>query len=155
MKTRKGFVSNSSSSSFILGLGKISNFEIFRKWLDSWKRSYDLGEIRVFGTSGLLSEVYSIPELDFEENNLKLTCEYSNSNKQVALPLDLLKEELIVVVDIHNDEGDGDYELTDCVYEGKTLKEDHFSEKQRELLVLGEKQGVSEYVSIFGCGRNG
>jgi len=50
MKTRNGFVSNSSSSSFILGLGKISNFEIFRKWLDSYKRSYDLGDIRVFGT---------------------------------------------------------------------------------------------------------
>jgi len=155
MKTRHGFVSNSSSSSFIIGLGKVTDLELFSSWFENQKgKQKHCGSVRVVGTS----DIREIPEWeikrDWTKQTISLGCDYTSN--EVSISIDPSKEEKFLVVEIHNNEGD--YEqgyLTECVYEHTLFTSDYFSEDQQELLYLGKDQGLSEYNVTFGCGRNG
>lgn len=171
MKVRSGFVSNSSSSSFMGGIGVVIDFDKFEKWVEKLE-SIGLDK-RYLVLTGLDSDqnfdlsvddehlivylpVNSEPSVYLEKTNIKKI----NNNKEVV---DQAKDALlerydnnVVFFSIGNDEGDsmfsdGDYDLD---YD---IDLDFFPDEQQKLYneFGSEESGVSYTDKTFGAGRNG
>lgn len=171
MKKRIGFVSNSSSSSFMVGIGVVTNWTKFNKWKKTINNPYDI-------------QIYKKEDTELEYASLKM--DYTkyiaeapvNDSVTVELSLDdyesvtdnlpkhviaknLLAEnskENIVVYSMGNDEGDSAFNSSsdwgDINY---NIGFDWFSQDQRRIYEEfgSDKSGISFSDKTYGAGRNG
>jgi hypothetical protein len=156
MKTRNGFVSNSSSSSFIVAIGKVVDKEKALSFLES------CGVVKYDYTIDKLSYMISqkrpfIAVLNNED--IIIECFEGSS---VELDRSLLKEDdEVLAIYISNEEGDvGRFSGIDENGEywgiNYNIDLDYFSDKQIELYNgLNEENGIIHVDKKFGAGRNG
>ena len=139
MKERQGFVSNSSSSSFIIGYGKIVNEKLFQEYLNHHKikLEYDL-------------HMYTY---DGDEDEI---C--GGNDTSITIPEELRNESTIVAC-VQNNEGDGDF----AVYENGEFIEldwdrvdyDYFDKEQQAIIDLFHQPFIENGRVEYGAERNG
>lgn len=145
MKIRNGFVSNSSSSSFILGYGVIKNEVKLKKYLEENNIKLDGYDVRIL-------------KPNLEKINSLECC----NDASLLIPNTLLNNDLFLV-EIANNEGDeGFYKAEefndDCYDLDYSIAENivFYSKEQQALIkVFDNKDLIVEGEVIFGAGRNG
>jgi len=154
MKVRQGFVSNSSSSSFIVGVGKIKSLDSFQKWAK--KNKVTLGtenysDIRLKTTSDILKN----DGWDFGVDGNQLYVEEPvNSGGRVYSDFDPAGDDFYCIVCIGNNEGDDQFWTGDDM--DYDIDQSYFCGEQEAILEMLENGDLLEGVSShFGAARNG
>lgn len=142
MKTRAGFVSNSSSSSFIIGLARVTDEQKLRAYL---KRN----DIET------LVRIYS--EEDFHRRECKsdtsITIESFNGHT-VQVQKGTKSNQKYILIDIYNNEGDLAFCHGDDGYCDYDINLDFLSSDQQRLFAIDEKEaGIEDLHITFGAGR--
>lgn len=155
MKIRTGFVSNSSSSSFIIGVGKLNNKKKFEEYCLENKLKIDGYDIIIYTTSELMKQ---IGKGIVKKINDKLFLEIESFNyNTVSMNIDPSKEELYICIDISNDEGDHCF----CNYDEEDYEPNYdidisfLPENQQKLFSLCNNNGVKKLYIEYGAARNG
>jgi len=140
MKIRTGFVSNSSSSSFIIGVGRIVDKAMF------------LAFIKKNNIQDYLYRIESTSEIC--KHNLSVE---SFTGENVSLTIDTAKEEEFVIIDYCGDEGDN-YFVEDSDHDNYDLDYDinvsFFEERYAILMSFNKECGVEDFQCSYGAGRN-
>jgi hypothetical protein len=152
MKIRQGFVSNSSSSSFIVGIARITDEIKLRKYLEdnNIQLGYDVGIVKVKDIQGRY-EIIKTP------NYVKVL----SFSQDVSLPLDGLDEEdSIFFVNIINNEGDtGQFSRNKYHDIDYDIDLDYFDKNEQLLYGAFDNPNIGldcKTSSVtFGAGRNG
>lgn len=159
MKKRTGFVSNSSSSSFIVGIGVVTDFKKFNDWMgkldedvaadielydpeEEVKRSWsDINEDKTF---------YSTEEPTNYGGILSINKEDYNKFKKE-------RPDNVVVMCIGNNEGDSAFYYSEDDYDlNYDIDLDWFTESQQNAYNgFGKDNGISLAEVTYGAGRNG
>lgn len=154
MKIRSGFVSNSSSSSFIVGIGKILD----RRKFDTYLKN---NGIQIDGNNFFISNLNEISQQKRYGIDLRKDCVRVDSfQESVSLKGPFNSTDEFVVVNISNDEGDGAFcsEEEDS-YPDYDIGMDWFDENQQKLFRLFHDKDsgvdVSTSQSTYGAARNG
>jgi len=155
MKIRQGFVSNSSSSSFIIGIGKIKN----KKKLNDYLEKNDLKkffnwDIEILNGKELIEESKNSYS-HFSILSDKIYVEAMvNSCPSVSIKFNKKNEYLIF--NHGNDEGDSyfyDNFLDELNY--NNVDYDYFSEKEQKMIDLFKNKEIIDGNYLFGADRNG
>ena len=170
MKIRSGFVSNSSSSSFIVGVGKVEDKTKFQKYLKANKLELDQYDFKILSVKELKEKQEALKKegkpwywLPYQINSYSelVITGARNDEPEVRIPLDEMKDEdEILIVDIANNEGDGAFSIYDESGEWIDLNHDidlqWFSEEQQAMFnAFSEDYGIVKSNIMFGAGRNG
>lgn len=152
MKIRSGFISNSSSSSFILAAAVIVDYKKAKDFLDSVLdcENYNFRSVYIVD----LNSNYEKDSYDYTYNNGVMKVE----NFQSSIYLENLTDEKVLVVNILNDEGD--YFFEDCDgdidYDIDIDDLPTYYDWEKELYFgINESNGFSKIEKTFGAGRNG
>jgi hypothetical protein len=154
MKIRKGFVSNSSSSSFIIGLGLINDVSKLQEEIK--KNSINDRDLLV-RTVGDLKE-NSMYDLNVRNNKLTLDSFLYSS---VGIKIDDLDDSsLIAVVSIDNNEGDSCFmDIDDDSYDiDYDIDSSFFDKNQQSIFDIFNDESIidKDHKDItYGAGRNG
>jgi hypothetical protein len=158
MKIRNGFVSNSSSSSFIIGVGKIkaNKLEELQKEIESIKDEIEYNDDVEIANLKELKEKNSY-NFRLHEKYIEVAAQI-NWEPSVSIKIDSIEDEgKFLVVNVGNDEGDGMFwnEDTDELnYD--IVTEDFFVGYQKKLLdILKNKEYFEDVEYNIGAGRNG
>jgi hypothetical protein len=167
MKHRNGFVSNSSSSSFVIGIGKIrpDALEDFTEWIESIPPSelsrYDF---RFLSTSDILERDLKNEIVEVSEGVLSVTAEV-NTEPKVSIPFDPNEDAKYFFVRIGNDEGDYEFmqDRNECRFgycydhpNYDQVNDDWFGGVQRKIIdVLRSGKFFDKSVCEVGAERNG
>lgn len=152
MKIRNGFVSNSSSSSFIVGVAKIDDYNIFQKYLESnnIKLNYDF---KVLSYNDILEKKYYFSRIF----NNKLIVESFQTDVELSTN-DINDNDLICIVNIINNEGDGDF-INDDYDLDYDIDLSFFEKSQQKIynMFFDKSSGLNLKLSqaTYGAGRNG
>jgi hypothetical protein len=161
MKIRNGFVSNSSSSSFIVGVGKISNRDAFDEFI---KEKGICNFVDIYTTEELVKESESD---SWYKNCTKSDDKYyitkdSFMDSGERLEFDPNLNEEFVVVSYCGDEGecsfcsnDPDNCDYDCGYSNYNIDSEFFEGDSASYLFDLSDHGVENYSYHYGAGRNG
>jgi len=174
MKVRKGFVSNSSSSSFMGGIGLVEDLEKFDKWIESLEGKIDKYNMpKVIDPNGVDQwggyEVSSsdknwelVMPVNSEETvylNKKAVDDFLNKQDSNVVAKKLLNDNNpydIVVFSFGNGEGDSAFfDGDDCDYD--IDESSHlFSDGQKEIYNgFSKENGIIMIDKTVGAGRNG
>ena len=163
MKIRKGHVSNSSSSSFIVALAKVVDKNKLDKFLEEFFETYNIDEYKRH--SFKIVQLKDIPEDDIDgyskrlETRIRTTC--LNDDFTVDMNYKGMNEnDRVFSIVIINDEGDQSFYSNDY---GFTLNHDidldFFPKWQQEVWGKINKDpksiGIKDVKCNFGAGRNG
>jgi len=153
MKIRNGFVSNSSSSSFIIGLAKVQDENKLRTILDKMpdiKNDYFLGNYNDF-----ISSEYKCYEINFSDGRISVEAPINNS---FEISLDVNDEEKVFAFCVGNDEGDSEfYDLQKDELNYDKVTEDWFEGDQAKILELFATSHdiLKNKIYKIGAARNG
>ncbi|MCK9428940.1 MAG: hypothetical protein M0R17_02880 [Candidatus Omnitrophica bacterium] len=143
MKIRQGFVSNSSSSSYIIGIGKLIDETKFTEYCKSNHIDYEILTVKeIIEKSGW--------DRCYREKDKSFYNEAFDGNK-VSIKIDPTKfEDKYIKVnygeDIQEDpDGDTNYDI-DC---------DDFEPIGQTIFGIGHNTGVQSFQYSYGAGRNG
>ena len=157
MKTRNGFVSNSSSSSFIIGAAKVLDKN---KLLEEVK---DLEDCKILTRKGFEAYVLSRETYDFSlwENYVVMKA-HTNDQEECFVDLDENENVEYLVVNIGHNEDDGPFCRDDGFYGldysivNESYFEQNYPRSYRLLKLLQGKEGITEHLSYrFGVSRCG
>ena len=152
MKKRYGFVSNSSSSSFIIGYGTVKDKNALNEYMKKHgiKFDYDL-ELFNYETSNHLCE-----SIDGEPT---ITL-WGGNDTDLSVPKNMINEDLLTVC-IHNDEGDGAFctydhngDFIDLDYDD-AFEESFYSEEQQAIMNIFNQSFIENGFVQIGAERNG
>jgi hypothetical protein len=157
MKIRNGFVSNSSSSSFIVAIAKVVDEAKVNSWLKSLKiNKYDYAIVKVSDVKLAAKDCYD--SLIKTKNEVII----SSFQSDARISLDNLTEsDKILFINVINNEGDSgrfsgcdeDGEYSDIDYD---IDLDYFEDDQIKLYKgLSENNGLANIDKRYGAGRNG
>jgi len=164
MKVRTGFVSNSSSSSFIVGIGVVTDFNKFNSWVGRLNLN-EAEDIQLFDITQERKRKWSY--LNENSNNY-----YADEPTNYGGTVDLNKEAYekiaterpddIVVMCLGNNEGDSAFypeDMDDFDYDLESAWDidlDWFSTNQQKMYEgFCEENGISLVDKTYGAGRNG
>ena len=175
MKVRNGFVSNSSSSSFMIAIGVINNWEKFSKWYDEVKSSLSyqsdliivdpiVASLDDYSEVSKTRDGWSVVAPINDETTVHIS-EYSLNDADSNVPEDVKAKSMllghgdkrVVIYNIGNDEGDSAFYSNDESDEiNYDIDLDWFSDNQRKIYTeFGPENGIAHVDKIFGAGRNG
>jgi hypothetical protein len=154
MKIRTDFVTNSSSSSYVLILAKVTDETLLKKWLETI--GIDLGksyEIHIGTPEEVNKKMYG-KVYDDTTNILRVENHVTSDSIQVK------PDEKVLVVDISNGEGDcGGYSWCDrdCGIDYDMFSVNDLPEEQQQLynLVNVANNGLINISAKIGIGRDG
>lgn len=166
MKMRSGFVSNSSSASFIMGMGVILNREEFEKWIANNNIEDSIYSIKNFSQ---LNEVYDI---DVKGNTVSMesftmdviSIDTTDVQADADLPPQVVAKQLlassgdplILTFYEHGAEPGWNDDYEDYDYDSVDLTWfDHDLAKLYEGLTNNSIPGVVKGCASFGAGRDG
>lgn len=153
MKIRSGFVSNSSSSSFIVGIAKINDYNEFTQYIidNNIKLDYDVKVLT-------LSSIKESTNYDMHFNNNKIYVDSFQTDASLDTK-DCKDEDLFLVVNICNNEGDSDFITSDYDDIDYDIDMSFFNNNDKKVYnaFYSEKSGLDLNKSevYFGAGRNG
>jgi len=153
MKIRNGFVSNSSSSSFIVGVAKINDYNEFTQYIrdNNIKLNYD---IKVMTLSDIIKE----NNYDLHYNNDKIHVESFQTEASLDIK-DCKDEDLFLIVNICNNEGDSDFMTSDYDDIDYDIDISFFNNSDKKVYdaFYNNESGLDLNKSkvYFGAGRNG
>jgi len=150
MKTRNGFVSNSSSSSFICCVAKIADKEKAHAWIE--KFTLDKYDYKVQKVKDIENDTYS----DYAYIDGKGNVTVESFQTSVNISEDKLKpEDEILSINIMNDEGDSQFYIDDYDLD-YDIDLDFFDDNQIEIYTgLTKENGFEMIEKTYGAGRNG
>jgi len=141
MKIRQGFISNSSSSSFIVGVAKIEDKEKFDIIKNDYIKVLKVGDIK---------NNWSV-----NKNDRRISVESFQTSVDIYME-HLTEEDYIAIINISNNEGDDDFYCNDDYDIDYDIDSDFFDKDQQELFeIFTEKNGLSNIDLTYGAGRNG
>lgn len=156
MKIRKGFVSNSSSSSFIIGWAKVGDLRAALELIESI--GYPTSSIKIVSTKYIIGNEFR----DWEIHSKKLPTigKYyyleSFTSAELEIKVDESKlDDLYLIVDYLGDEGD--HKFWDGDWYDYDIDEDFFDKEIRKIIkaiAIGDC-GLEVGTYWIGAGRNG
>ena len=142
MKIRNGFVSNSSSSSFIIAIAEVVNEEALKEFL----KNEQIGAEIVSDSDFTESNWYgcrSSENAKLKNSETRIVVD-SFEGSEVSLPYDKVKKYLTYYQTVDSD----------CNDDGETIYDDSIDDN--EIFVLSSKpELVTNFQYTTGCGRNG
>ena len=155
MKTRTGFVSNSSSSSFIVGIGKILNVEKFDKYIVDNNIKLDKFDTKKVRVGDIKNERYS----EARRQGDSIVVESFATDVRISSK-GLNDEDTLLVVNISNNEGDSYFVENEDDYEiNYNIDYDFFDKNQQKIydLFTNSNSGVDVKNAevTYGAARNG
>lgn len=149
MKLRKGFVSNSSSSSFICGIAEIKDKEKFNKYVSDHKIKLDEYDVYVHSAGNDKRWDVNFAKDDVTVESFQTSSSVRRSSSDSAE---------YFVVNVSNDEGDGPFWNDDYMEYEYDIDLSYFDEDQRKVygMFFNSESGLNLENSItYGAGRNG
>jgi len=157
MKIRSGFVSNSSSSSFIAGIGRIKDVDSFTDMFKKIKEGWSGYFVQILSTSDILEGSNDFCISVRQDGKQVFVTAPVNTEQEVSVAFDPSKDEKYFGVEIGNDEGDSDF--WDSFREEmdySMVDEDWFTGSQAEIVKILQNAELFEEVEfVVGAARNG
>lgn len=145
MKVRQGFVSNSSSSSFIIGVGKVIDEDKITSYCKENGIDFEIMTVKEI----LEYKGWSSVKRERQNKTFFVNKSFDGSDVSCEIDVNALDEKYISVdycQDIdESEDGDTNY----------NVDPDDFGETGSAIFGIGEQNGVTKFDSAYGAGRNG
>lgn len=141
MKYRLGFVSNSSSSSFIIGYAKVIDSTKFMNWVEK----NNIKNISLLTTKEILSTKGDLFKIE------------SFRDDALVVPISVDKNEVFVIVDYGGNEGDSYFYHNEDYDIDYNISLNFFDSELQDIIkaIQEGNHGLSLGQVIYGAGRNG